>query len=539
MNELASAVRRMSRNAGRVLRLIAKAVLRRQARYGGMWLDVPIGSSLAELPSSGWGSRPDSLALVDLLGALEKARNDPRVSGVVIDIRGDFHGWSQVVALRRALAALRESGKRVVAWGESLAGEQYLIASAAEQIWLPESAALHLVGLRTEQFFLRDLLANLDVKPELVRIGSYKSAGEMVTRDGMSPESRAQIEAWQGDVFAQLVDGIAVGRALDADAVRELIDRGPYPAREAERVGLIDACLYPDEIDAKLLELVPRPDAKPESEALRVPVARYAAIEASDVGWEPLLRDLPRIAYVVVEGAIRRGRGQRGVTSGGFGALFEQLERDDSVRAVVLRIDSPGGDAVASDLLHRGIEKIADKKPVVISMANVAASGGYFMAAAGQSIFAETVTLTGSIGVFGGKFNFDGLYRRLGIAKDAVEHGARAGLLSESREFTPDERAAVRDEMQSIYEVFLERVASGRDLSVDAVKRVAEGRIFSGAKAREIGLVDEIGGPLEAVRDACKRAGLGDRDRFVLDLHPQKSRLSEVAEMLEAFLLVP
>jgi protease-4 len=539
MSGFTSGLRRISRNAGRVARLLALAAMRRPARQGGMWLDVTLSASLQELPSSGWGRRSEELGLVELLRALDVARDDARVAGVVLCFRGDLHGWSKAIALRRALLALREAGKHVVAWGESFTAEQYLVASAAQKVWLPESGGLHLVGLRTEQFFLRDLLKQLDVKPELVRIGSYKSAGEMVTRDGMSPESREQIHAWQGDVFEELVGGIAEGRGLDAEAVQSLIDEGPYPAREAESKGLCDGCRYPDELDAELLGLAPREGAKDPNEALRVPVARYFALAACDAGWEPLLRDLPRIAYVVADGSIRRGRGQRGITSGGFAALLEELEKDESIRGVVLRIDSPGGDAVASDLLHRVIEKLSQKKPVVVSMGDVAASGGYFMAAAGQSIFAERGTLTGSIGVFGGKFNFEGLYKKLGIAKDAVEHGARAGLLSEAREFTPDERAAVRDEMQSIYEVFLERVARGRGLAVEDVKRVAEGRIFSGEHARRVGLVDELGGPLEAIRDVCARAGLAERDRFVLELHPHRSRLSELAEMFDTVAIAP
>ena len=539
MSSIGSALRRLGSNASRLPRLAAQAAMRHPARHGGMWLDVPVGACTAELPASGWGRRSDGLALVELLRALDSARHDRLVAGVVLSFRGELHGWGRVFAVRRAVAALRAAGKHVVAWGESFDAEQYVIACAAERVWLPESGALHLVGLRTEQFFLRDLLARLDVKPELVRIGSYKSAGEIVTRGGMSPESREQIESWQGDVFDELVRSVAEGRALSGETVRELIDRGPYPARAAQAAGLVDGCLYPDELDARLLELSPREGAKEPDEPLRVPIERYFAIQASDPGWEPWLRDLPRIAYVVADGAIRRGRGQRGITSDAFGKLLEELSKSEATRGVLLRIDSPGGDAVASDLLHRGLAKIAEKKPVVVSMGDVAASGGYFMAAAGQAIFAEAATLTGSIGVFGGKFNFEGLYRKLGVAKDAVEHGARAGLLSEVRGFTPDERAAVRDEMQSIYDVFLERVASGRGISTDEVKRVAEGRIFSGRRARELGLVDQIGGPLESLCELAKRAGLMEGDRFALDVYPRKSRLAELLELSEGFLLLP
>jgi protease-4 len=302
---------------------------------------------------------------------------------------------------------------------------------------------------------------------------------------------------------------------------------------------LVDGCLYPDEIDEELLALAPEAAQTGEGAPIRVSISRYFATDACDPGWQPLMRDLPRIAYVVADGAIRRGRGKRGITSGSLDALLADLREDKSIRGVVLRIDSPGGDAVASDLLYRSVQILAKQKPVVVSMGDVAASGGYYIAAAGDAILAEVGTLTGSIGVFGGKLNFEGLYKKLGIAKDAVEHGAHAGLLSEAREFTPDERAALRQEMQSIYDVFVERVALGRAMSVDAVKGVAEGRIFSGQHARSVGLVDELGGPLESLSEVCKRAGLQAGDRFVVDMLPRRSRFSGIAELADSLLIVP
>lgn len=533
MNAIGGGLARLASNAGRVARLAARTGLRRQARAAGMWLDVPVGPGLSELAAPSWGRRSPTLGLFDLLRSLDTARHDPRVIGVVLLFCGDLQGFSKVLALRRALCALRDSGKHVLAWGESFSVPQYLLASAAEKVWLPPSGTLHLIGLRTEQFYLRDLLARIDVRPELVRIGSYKTGGEMMTRDGMSPESREQLEGWQGDVFEALVEGIAAGRGIEAAAVRELIDRGPYPAGAAEQAGLTDGCLYPDELDDQLQALASSRSEDGSADApLRIPVSRYFAIEACDAGWQPLLHDLPRVAYVVASGIIRRGRGQRGITSGGFEALLKEIRERDSVRGVVLRIDSPGGDAVASDLLHRAVEILAEQKAVVISMGDVAASGGYYIAAAGHRVLAEAATLTGSIGVFGGKLNLEGLYRKLGIAKDAVEHGARAGLFSESRDFSPDERAAVRDEMQSIYDVFVSRVARGRHMALEDVKRVAEGRIFSGERARTVGLVDQIGGPLESVREVCKRAGIAEGDRFVLEVLPRSGRFSAITDLL-------
>jgi protease-4 len=230
---------------------------------------------------------------------------------------------------------------------------------------------------------------------------------------------------------------------------------------------------------------------------------------------------------VLAQGSIGRGEGGRGISAEGMGALLDGLREDEAVRGVLLRIDSPGGDALASDLLHRRIEALVDVKPVVVSMGDVAASGGYYMAAAADQIFAEAGTVTGSIGVVGGKLNLEGLYERLGISKDGVQHGARAGLLSEARGFTPDERAAVRREMESMYETFLDRVGAGRQLDRKALDAVAQGRIFSGREAQGRGLVDTLGGPLEALRALEGLAGFSPDEPYALLTLPRPQRLPE------------
>jgi protease-4 len=247
----------------------------------------------------------------------------------------------------------------------------------------------------------------------------------------------------------------------------------------------------------------------------------YASLCVGDPGWRPLLGDLPRLAYVVAEGAIHAGGGGRGIGSTAFRRLLDAIGREARVRGVVLRVESPGGDGLASDLLYRGVERLRREKPVVVSMGEVAASGGYYLAAAADAVFAEASTLTGSIGVVGGKLDASGLYRRLGVARQSIERGARAGLLADDRGFTPDERAALRRDMESVYDVFVERVASGRGLARDAVERAAGGRVWSGARALGLGLVDAIGGPLEALGDARRRAGLAPGERAVVDVHPR------------------
>jgi len=507
-------------------RLFARAALPRDA---GAWLLVRLTASLDEQAPPRLPFAPEgSLTLLELLETLEQAASDPQIDGVLLRFSGASLGFAKALSLRRAVEAVRAAGKPVAVWAERLDAQEYLVASAATRLWLAPVGELFLVGLRLDGFYLRGLLDHLDVKPEVLRIGSHKSAAEHLTRQSMSQEEREQLDGLIDDLFEELIARIAAGRGLEPAEVRGLIDRGPFRASAAAEVGLSDGCLYPDELPAALDGLTPIPPAdRPGPRRARlVEASLYYALRGADAGWRPLFRGLPRIAYVVARGAIHRGSGSRGIASDAVRRLLEALGRDGGVRGVVLRIDSPGGDGVASDLLWRAVAQLAKEKPVVASMGDVAASGGYYLASAADAVFAEAGTLTGSIGVVGGKPNLEGLYRRIGVARDAVERGARAGLLSEARGFTPDERTALREDMASLYANFVARVAEGRGLSTQAVERVAQGRVWSGARAHALGLVDALGGPLEALREARRRAGLRDGERALIELYPRMSALA-------------
>ncbi len=561
--------RRLAANAGRALRRgLGRAALPRRQ---GFWVRVRLAPPLGELRVPSWpfaGELPQSL--LDVLETLEAAACDPQVNGVLLWLAGGPRGWSRVQAVRRAVERVREAGKPVVAYADSLEAEDLLIASAASRIFVPETGSVFLIGLRFESLFLRGLATRLAVRPEILRVGTHKTAGEMFTRDAMSPEQREQMEALLDDLFQELVGGIAAGRNLAPKEVRQLVDRGPFRAPEALAAGLIDACLYPDELEAELEKLSPIPPKDPapagqgrEAAAQRKAEGRAAsrrrakagpcqtgaaerrraparpgprrvqlveapvfhALRARDPGWRPLLSDLPRIAYVVASGAIHRGTGMRGIASERVQEMLEHIRRDEGVRGVVLRLDSPGGDGLASDLIWRAVARLGREKPVVVSMADVAASGGYYLATAADAIFAEAGTITGSIGVVGGKVNLGGLYERLGVSKQGVERGARAGMLSETRGFTPGERSAMRSQLQAVYDIFVDRVAEGRGLTAERVNQIAQGRVWSGSRAQSLGLVDALGGPLEALREVRRRAGLAEDARFLLDLHPRHPRL--------------
>lgn len=522
---------RLLANGARAVRLAGRG-LERRAKANALWLLVPLGADVGERGRAAFGTNRDAgLSFLELLQSLERVAEDPRISGVLLRFQGTGpHRFNQAAALRRRVDRLREAGMPVVAWAESLTAAQLWIASGADSVWLPESGVVQLVGLRTEQFFLKDLLDKLDVEPEVVHVGRYKSAGEIATRRSMSPEQREQSEAWLTDLYRELVDAIGTGRGLESGEVRERIDRGPYAAGAAREAGLIDGFLYADELEEALRPFSRGGDTSRDVAFLDL--ASYLGRVVADPGWRPLLRHLPKLAYVVATGNVLRGTSRRGIGSVPVSRLLARVREDDGTAGVVLRVDSPGGDAVASDLLYRAVELTAQEKPVVVSMGEVAASGGYYLAAAAHAIWIEPGSLTGSIGVVGGKVNLEGLYRRLGIGRDAVEMGDRAGLFSEARGFTPDERRAVGDEMQALYDVFLKRVAAGRGLDVDAVERVAGGRVWSGRTALDVGLVDGLGGPLEAIDDARRRAGIGDGERYQLDILPRRPFLPDLRAML-------
>jgi len=523
MGAVSRFARRAGANAARGAReLFARPALPR--RGAPAWLCMRLGPGLHDLPAPHLPfARTSGTALLPALAALDAAARDPWVAGVLLRFAGPIGGFARVASLRRAVDRVRESGRPVLAWGDVFDAASLVVASGASRLWLPPTGSFHLVGLRFESLFLRGLLDRLDLHPDVVRVGTHKTAGDRFTRQSMSGEEREQLEWLADDLYAGLVDAIARGRALSADAVRELVDRGPWLGRAAVEAGLADACRYPDELEREMLALAPatRREAAEPDRVRQVDTAVYHALRGGDPGWRPLLRELPRLAVVVGRGAIHRGVRQRGIASERMGECLDGLRRDDAVKGVLLRLESPGGDALASDLIWRQVSLLSREKPVVVSMGDVVASGAYYAAAAADAIFAEAGTLTGSIGVVGGKLGAEGLFRRLGVGLEAVERGARAGLLSPTQGMSAAERASVQASMQTLYGTFVERVAEGRKLSTEQVEKVAQGRVWSGVRAREAGLVDSIGGPLEALAELRRLARIADGERVQLELHPR------------------
>lgn len=436
--------------------------------------------------------RGRALRLRDVTFALTRAARDARITGLLLDIRTLPGGWAQVEELRDAVAAFARTGKPVIAWLEEGGEKEYALAMAAPRIVMPPEGSLFILGVSAELSFLKGTLDKLGMSADFVHVGRYKSAPEQLTRDSASAANREMIEAIVDDHYTQLVAGIAAGRRVEPAAVRGWIDAGMFDAAGALAAGLVDSVL-----------------ALSDLEDAEFPDEDFVALEDYALG-RRRGRTAGTVALVPVTGTIVTGEsgydGWNGTRTGSDTVVdrLRQARDDDAVQAVLLRVDSPGGSALASDLIWREVARVREHKPVIVSMGDYAASGGYYVACGADSIFAEPGTLTGSIGVFAGKVAMSGLYSKVGITREFVTRGENALLFSDNAPFTDAQRAALETTLGAFYGRFVAKVAQGRRLPAAAVAAIAEGRVWTGAQARERGLVDGLGG-LSRALDAAKR----------------------------------
>ncbi|HEY6194869.1 MAG TPA: signal peptide peptidase SppA [Candidatus Eisenbacteria bacterium] len=451
----------------------------------------------------------------ELLFALRNAADDRSVTGLVLHVDGLDWGWARVYEMSDAVRAFRASGKPVYASLDGGGEKEYLLAAAAGTLAMPPVSTLQLDGLSASAMFMQGAYAKLGIKPNFAHVGRYKSAVEQYTRDSLSPDARVAMEALLDDEFSLLVDSLASARHLAPDSVRRLIDDGPYTAREAHERGLLDTLLAEADVDS----------LGSRAGGARHPTAsflRYAEEGGAGTG--------EHIALVVAEGEIVDGRSREGPFGGrsvGDRTLVEALQdiRDHrNIRAVVLRIDSPGGSGDASDAVWQELRRLRREKPIIVSMGDVAASGGYYLACAGDAIVAGPATITGSIGVFGGKLNLLGLYRKLGLNIETVSRGKHAEMLSPFRDFDTEELGRYQQSLDQFYRVFLSRVAEGRKMTPSLVDSVGQGRVWSGLAAKQRGLVDRFGGIHEAFEIARKRAHISSDANIVVDVYPRPRR---------------
>lgn len=449
---------------------------------------------------------PMSLRMV--LDTLEAAAEDDRIVGLYIEGAG-ASGFATLKEVRQGIEQFQASNKPVIAYETAWNERAYYLISVADEILLNPSGLLELNGFSAESMFFAGALEKYGIGVSAIRAGQYKSAVEPFTRSDRSPEEKAQTEELLGELWQEFVGTAAASRDLTAESLQAIVDtQGLLLPQEAVETGLIDAITYGDEVIGKLHELTEEdPD---ESSFRQVSVASYAR-DLSVSGDSGFGFSEPKVAVVYAEGNIVNGEGELGQIGGDrFARILREIRLDEEIEAVVLRVNSPGGSASAADKIAREIQLIKEDKPVIVSMGNLAASGGYLIATHSDRIFAAPNTITGSIGVFGLFPNFQGIANRNGITWDVVKTGEYADIGTVSRPPTDDELAIAQRFVDQVYDDFLQNVADSRPLSRTELEPIAQGRVWSGTKAQSLGLVDEIGGLEDAIAAAVGDAELGD-----------------------------
>src|SRR5579884_3986573 len=494
-------------------------------------LTIDLTRGLAEgrgetpLQAVAFGKKP---TLRDFLDGLEAAAGDPRVRGLYARVGGDGLGLAEIQQVRQAIADFRARGKFALAYADSF-GEfgpgtrPYYLATAFDEIWLQPMGTVGLVGLYSEVPFLKNTLDLLGITPSFDKREEFKTAINSLTDTKMTPPQREEIEAVLNSLGAQIVAGIAAGRRLSPQQVRQDIDNGPFFATEARQAKLVDHLGYRDEARAHALRRA-GPGAEPVS------LASYL-----DRVGRPH-RKGPKIALIYGTGLVQEQGdpelalfGERVMSARALERAFRAAVRDPEVRAILFRIDSPGGSVVASESIWRDVVFARKRgKPVIVSMGDVAGSGGYYIAAAANKIVAEPATLTASIGVFAGKLVLSGFYKKLGITIDSAQLGRNAGMFSAAEDFSSEGHRRLAAILDLIYREFKERVASGRHMPLDKVEEVAKGRVWTGAQAKARGLVDALGGYRTALRLAKKAAGIPRSAPVTLAVYPKRKSLFEI-----------
>jgi protease-4 len=533
---------------GLVFALIGLAVIVSFTLIALMYLSISRGPSvpssaalvlrpdgdLPELPADDvvgqfFGEESDSVR--SLVESLERAEDDPRITSVLLRPGSlTLPYWAKVEELRDAVMRFRESGKPVVAFLEFGGDREYYLASAADQVYLLPSSPLDLTGVASYQIFLRGTLDKLGVQPDYLRIGDYKTAPNQLTEKEMTPAHREMTEALNRDTYERLVKDIAEARKLTEAQVRDAMDRGPLLASQALEARLVDGVAYEDELDDKVPALR---DDDEMVDLLEVDDYRRSRGYAS-TGFR--LGGRPRVAVLYGVGTIVSGRGGFDATDGallGSEAFVEEIRRikdDSSVRAVVLRIDSPGGSTVASDVIWRELMLLRQddpERPLVVSMGDLAASGGYYIATPADEIVAQPSTLTGSIGIFAGKFALGEGLGSIGVTTQVVKDGRNADIYSPFTPFNDEQRARLQAFLDDFYQGFLAKVATSRKQTPQQIDAVAQGRVWTGAQARERGLVDRLGGLDVAIAAAKERAGIDADDDVEVVVYPHRRTVYE------------
>jgi len=483
-------------------------------------LELPIeGTLIEEAPTSVPEKFFMGKATVvwEVLQVLQKAAKDKDISGVILKISPFTSGLAKIQELRKGIIDFKRSEKFILSFLETAGNKEYYLASAADEVYLVPLGELNLTGLVTEVAFYRGFFDKWGVVPNLEHIGEYKSASDTLTRKEMSPAHREATNSLLDGLYQSLVNDLAQRKSLsEPKKVQELIDKGPFTAEEALKEGLVDKLLYEDQFS----ELV-RQRNKGELPLINAKAYLRTSLRPSPWGWRP------KIAIIYATGSIITGESfytpMLGNVMGSktICRAIRSARKSDSIKGIILRIDSPGGSALASDIIWREVELTRGKKPLVVSMSDTAASGGYYIAMGADKIVAQPTTVTGSIGVFAGKFDLRGLYEKLGINKEVITRGKNADLFSDYRSFSPEERAVLLKMIGNIYKNFVHKAALGRKMTDEEIDSIGRGRVWTGEQAKGNGLVDELGGINEALSLVKEMAKIPADVEVEVVIHPR------------------
>lgn len=458
------------------------------------------------------------ITLPDIVDSIGRAANDPRIRGIELRVGSLETGLAKTQELRAALAAFRASGKPILGYMEVGGNREYYVASVADELYLMPGGMLMTTGLLADAPFFKGTLDKLKIEPELEHIGEYKSASETWTRESMSEAQRRATDSILDSLFGQIVNDIAASRKLTVQKVREGIDAGLLTPEEAKERGFVDGLLYEDQVKDKL----------------EGRFGHYSELRVRTYKGTGGFRRFghPRIAVINAAGTIVSGRSGSGsfggefIGSGSLTQILKDVREDDGIRAVVLRVDSPGGSGIASDAIWRETVLLKEQKPFVVSMADVAASGGYYISMGADAIVAEPATITGSIGVITGKFNMKGFYESwLGMHRDQIKRGENADLFSDYSGFSDQQRGLIRRQMEVFYRDFVHKAAEGRSKKDEEIDKIGQGRIWSGEQAKQLGLVDELGGLDTAIAIAKEKAKIPAGERVSIESYPKRRSL--------------
>ena len=460
---------------------------------------------LANFNINGFDSTPMGLNL--FLKAVKKAKNDPQIEGIYLDLNSLPAGIASIEEMRNALIDFKDSGKFIASYSEIYSQGSYYLASVSDRIYVAPEGGMDFRGLSAQITFFKNALEKLGVEPQIIRHGKFKSAIEPFILDKMSPENREQTATYMGSIWNHMLEDIATSRNTSAAKLNQIAEQLLIQnAKDAKTYGLIDALMYKDEIMADLPTLG---DYENFSDLNIVSIQDYL-LTFDDQAIAKYRKD--NIAVIYAQGEIQSGKGDElTIGSDRIAKAIRNAREDEKVKAIVLRVNSPGGSALASDIIWREVALASEKKTVIASMGNVAASGGYYISCAADKIFANPNTITGSIGVFGVLMNAQELLEdKIGLSFDQVNTNEFSDMGAINRSLTSTERAIIQKSVEDVYDTFITRVADGRKMTKDEVDAIGQGRVWSGENAMEIGLIDEFGGLNQAIAAAATMAELED-----------------------------